>query len=291
MKFLVIGDFHGRFPIGLKSIVKKERIDFILSPGDYCGNEMVAKLFFEYYYDNEEEVPDEIEELMETYEKKGIRDGFEVIKKLKALNIPFLGIRGNWDPLDYLRDIGANPVGKDKSNAKRLLHLQERYFDFIDFSLVNMGDFLIIGGASSTNPGKIDKKTLRKVDLTEGKKEVKRMVKEYERRKKIYEKMFLRARKLKKPVIFLTHNCPYGIKLDKVKQGPAKGKHYGSFLEREMIRRFKPALVLCGHMHENQGRDKIGKSVIVNAGAFMDKKFAIVDWDEEKGRVGRVKFH
>ncbi len=61
-------------------------------------------------------------------------------------------------------------------------------------------------------------------------------------------------------------------------------------MEREIIRRFKPELVLCGHMHENQGRDRIGKSIIVNTGSVLENQYAIVDFDEDKGKVKKVVF-
>jgi len=35
MKILVVGDFHGKFPRGLNSIVKNKKIDVVVSVGDY----------------------------------------------------------------------------------------------------------------------------------------------------------------------------------------------------------------------------------------------------------------
>ncbi len=79
----------------------------------------------------------------------------------------------------------------------------------------------------------------------------------------------------------MTHNSPYNI-LDKItsKKAPkiSRGKHYGSYLERLVINRFKPDLVICGHMHENFGKDKIGNTTVVNVGSFHDKKFALIDF-------------
>lgn len=288
MKFLIIGDFHGKCNIPLAKIIKKENVDLILSPGDYSGDKMASKLFFKYLYGNDEkDVSLEIRKKIERYEKKGIRRGFGVVKKIRCLEVPFLGVRGNWDPLNYAYDIGSDVGKKDRKDAQKLINLQRDYFRFIDFNLVEARDFIVIGGASSTHPARIDKKSLKKI---ESEKNVKKIVKGYNKRKKIYENMFLFAKNKKKPVIFLTHNCPYNTKLDGVKYGPAKGKHYGSFLEKEIIRRFKPELVICGHIHENQGKDKIGKSLIVNAGAVIEKKYAVIDFDEIKGKVLKVRF-
>jgi Icc-related predicted phosphoesterase len=294
MKLLVIGDFHGRFPNGIKKVLKSENINIILSCGDYSGNEKLSKLFFEYYHDSESEASIKIEKEIKKLEKKSIRDGVQVVKELKKLKIKFFGVRGNWDPLPWEKDVGHTITKKEKAqerkDANKLIRLETRYFKFIDFKLKDMGSFILVGGTSSSYPAKINKKTLREVEEEYGQAGVKRRVKQYNWRVGKYEKLFLRARKFKKPVIFLTHNCPYETKLDKVKKGPVKGEHYGSFIEKQIIRRFKPDLVLCGHMHENQGRDKVGRSVIVNSGASFEKKYAIIDWDEKKRKVKKVKF-
>jgi len=286
MKILVVGDFHGKCNIPLKKIIKDEKIDLILSPGDYCGDKRVANLFFKYLYDTDEDVPDKIEKRIDRYEIEGTRAGFEIIKRLKGLETRFIGVRGNWDPMEYRWDVGGELRERDSRDAKKLTRMQNKSFEFIDLNMKDIGDFLVIGGASSTSPGKINKKALKVVKERDGMSEVKRRIREYNRRKSRYEKMFSYAKKKKKPVIFLTHNCPYKTKLDKVRKGPAKGEHCGSFLEKEIIKKFKPGLVICGHMHENQGKDKIGKSLIINAGAVVDRKYAIIDFSEKT----KVKF-
>jgi len=286
MKFLVVSDFHGKFPKGLKGVIRKEKIDMILSSGDYCGNERLGKLEFEYYYGYDKEVPKKIEKEVKRLEKKSTNDGINVVKELKKLNVDFLGVRGNWDPLPWFYDIGSSRKDNETRDSKRLIKFQTKSFRFIDFKLLDFKTFVFVCGTSSTYPGRIDKKSLRNANA----KEKRKKLKEYAKRKKKYERIFMRAKKTKKPIIFLTHNSPYNTKLDKIKKGPAKGNHFGSFLEREMIRRFKPELVICGHMHENQGKDKLDGSVVVNSGSFMEKKFAIIDWDEEKGKVRKIKF-
>ena len=46
MKILAIGDFHGKFPEKFFRRIKKENFDIILSVGDFCGDDKLAKLFF-----------------------------------------------------------------------------------------------------------------------------------------------------------------------------------------------------------------------------------------------------
>ena len=52
----------------------------------------------------------------------------------------------------------------------------------------------------------------------------------------------------------------------------------------------KPFLVLCGHMHEYVGKKKLGSSWVVNPGEGSKGKFAIIDIDEKKGKIKKIKF-
>jgi len=44
-------------------------------------------------------------------------------------------------------------------------------------------------------------------------------------------------------------------------------------------------------MHENREKGKIGKTLIVNPGAAHEKHFVILNIDEKKGKVKKIKFH
>jgi len=52
MKLLVVGDFHGKFPKKIKSLVKKEKIDLVISIGDYLAF-TYRKLWFKHCYGND----------------------------------------------------------------------------------------------------------------------------------------------------------------------------------------------------------------------------------------------
>jgi Icc-related predicted phosphoesterase len=58
------------------------------------------------------------------------------------------------------------------------------------------------------------------------------------------------------------------------------GEHVGSLKLREFIERERPNLVLCGHIHESAGVDKINSTVVVNPGPARDGHYAIVDTDK-----------
>ena len=290
MKILLIGDFHGEFSQKVFNQVKKEKADLVLCTGDFCGNKKYAELFFEYIYGfGDEEIPLDIMRNIEKFEKMVVPAGRMALKKLKQLDTMTYSIRGNWDPLDYPFDIGASRVrNKDLNDAKDFLKFQDNKFKFIDFGLIELKDLVIVGGASSTTPGEVNRKYNKRLKRYYTETEIKNRIKEYKKREKIYNKNFAKAKKIGKPIIFLTHNCPYKT-LDKLQQGPSKGEHYGSYLERLMIQKFKPEIVICGHIHETRGKAKLGKSKIINPGAILENKFAILDIDEKTGKY-KIKF-
>lgn len=69
--------------------------------------------------------------------------------------------------------------------------------------------------------------------------------------------------------ILVCHQPPYGI-LDRVDfQGAPvswQGKHAGSQVILDYIRRCSPRYVFCGHIHEGQGMKKVGKTDVYNLG-------------------------
>ena len=287
-KIIAVGDFHGKLSTKLFNKIKKEKPDLILTPGDFCGNERLGKLFFKWEYGNEEKTPRNVRKEMKSLQKKALADGLRTIQKLKTLKIPTYGVLGNWDPKNYPFDIGAMTKLSQNKDFKKIKYLLTKKFRLVDFKFLELDDFILVGGASSTSPGKIDKKTIQKIkDKSDEPKRktnrlIKRRIKEYLRREKIYLKNFTRAREISKatnkPIIFLTHNAPYRTKMSKIKSKNApkevRGKDVGSYLERKMINRFKPNMVICGHMHENFGKQKLGKTLVINSGTSMKDHYA-----------------
>ena len=108
----------------------------------------------------------------------------------------------------------------------------------------------------------------------------KRIEKSRDKNRRILNKMFVK----KKNVIFLTHDVPYKFKFDKIKnpQSPLNGKHIGDEIYREIILKYKPTLHICGHMHEHQGKAKIGKTTVILPGFAHVGQAAIIDLPERK---------
>ena len=67
-----------------------------------------------------------------------------------------------------------------------------------------------------------------------------------------------------KKIILVTHAPPYKTRLDKLVGGHCGNKSIKHFVEKSKV-----DLLICGHLHENFGKeDKIGKTKVINPGMF-----------------------
>ena len=77
-------------------------------------------------------------------------------------------------------------------------------------------------------------------------------------------KEFIKTLDKSKHFVFVTHAPIYKTKLDEL-----WGEHRGNNSSREFIEKTKPIITLCGHFHENEGKqDKIKNTLILNPGKF-----------------------
>jgi len=285
MKILAIGDFHGKFPQKLRKRIKKEKPDLIVSIGDYFPFSQ-RKLFFKHSYGQPTELWEVIgKKKVKELIKKDLKKGEEVLKKLDKINFPVFSVVGN---LDHTRIADCfdtktiswqkgkiwkwevqnffSPIIKKYKNIKRF-----------DYKFVKFKNLIFIGGYGHTFPGHIKSKN-------------------YQGYRKKLDKLFKKFKKenKEKRVIFVFHNMPYNCKLDIIKEKEAheriRGKHYGSKLTRRIIDKYKPVLGIGGHMHENQGKCKMGRTTVINTGAAYENKAVIIDFDEKKGRIKEIKF-
>jgi Icc-related predicted phosphoesterase len=89
-----------------------------------------------------------------------------------------------------------------------------------------------------------------------------------------------------KNLILISHFPPFNTKVDDIMGNAAQFAHHvGSEAIRKFIEKFKPRLVICGHIHEGLGTDKIGETVIVNPGPAREGHFAIIEIDDSKIEV------
>ncbi len=76
--------------------------------------------------------------------------------------------------------------------------------------------------------------------------------------------------------IMVSHPPPYGTEVDKT----GSGVHAGSRAVYDFIKRFDVDLVLCGHIHEGKGEDRINDTPVLNIGPGH-RGFVSVDVNEK----------
>jgi Icc-related predicted phosphoesterase len=258
MRILAIGDFHGKFPSKILKRVNKEHFDLIVSPGDFCYDRELDRLYFKYVYGSSIALSSFIgKRKNDLLESRSLNAGFSVMKKLNSLGKPIIAVTGNWDPVDF-EEIGM-PEFKDP-NSKRFKDFTNKLrVKIIDFKGTKYSGVAFAGYPRSTYPGK-PRTGFNKVNADN----------------KRYFKIFRKL--VNEDTIFVSHNCPYQTTLDKIKKRKVqRGEHYGSYLAKKIIVELKPRLVICGHMHENQGMQKIGRTLVVNTGAAYENKAALID--------------
>jgi Icc-related predicted phosphoesterase len=75
--------------------------------------------------------------------------------------------------------------------------------------------------------------------------------------------------------VMLSHTPPRDTLLDAV----AGNRHVGSTSVRQAIGAQQPALVVCGHIHEARGVDRLAATTIVNCGPAYRGHYALADVD------------
>ena len=75
--------------------------------------------------------------------------------------------------------------------------------------------------------------------------------------------------------ILCPHAPPRRTACDRLRSG----EHVGSTVIRSFVEREQPDLVLCGHIHESRGSDRIGRTEVVNPGPALRGQYAVVEMD------------
>jgi Icc-related predicted phosphoesterase len=283
MKILSIGDFHGKLPNKLMKQIKKENPDIIVSVGDYPSFTL-KKEFFKHSWGNAKQIWEVIgKKKTKQAIKKDWKNAEKVMKKLETFKIPVLTTLGNYESIiadsfdihkTYLKDAKKWEWYEQDFFAKALKKFKN--IKRIDYKHKKFRGLIFIGGYGHTIPGKVKSKNFKKY-----KSKLDRLFKKFKKENK------------QGKIIFVMHNMPYKC-LDKItdKNAPkqARGQHYGSKLNRRIIEQHQPILAIGGHIHENQGKKKIGKTTVINNGAAYENKATIIYFDEEKGRIKKIKF-
>ena len=85
-------------------------------------------------------------------------------------------------------------------------------------------------------------------------------------------------------IVLVSHAPPYGTACDRL----GNGTPVGSSAVREFIEKHRPALCLCGHIHESRGTDYLGAAHILNPGPLSEGGYVILSL-EGADRAAQLK--
>jgi len=279
MKILAIGDFHGKFPVKLQKIAKG--VDLILSTGDFANADKIRKLIFKNWTDKKWYDVVGLKKARKM-EKESFVSGFKILKKLNSFNKKVFFVWGNTDFYkDYRtsepQEIMPGFYNDKLKNMKNLKLIHKRKYLNKDLEIVGHG-------------GYVDVTEFVKNPVDKDRKKQKKRLKRYRRDEQKLKKLFS-SKRPKKGFIFLIHYTPLNI-FDKVKYpgSPMNGKHVGWEPYNKIIKKYEPKLVICGHMHEYQGKKKLGNTMIIATGAAQNGQAAIIEIEDKTKKIKSVEF-
>lgn len=83
------------------------------------------------------------------------------------------------------------------------------------------------------------------------------------------------------PLVVMSHQPAYGTTVDTLRGG----QFCGSYAVRQCIETHEPVLAISGHIHEAFGVDRLGKTTLVNPGAFRTGRYAVVTFEADQVKV------
>lgn len=301
MKFLIIGDLHGKKPK-----IHFKDFDAIIMTGDVCSDKEIAPYYKQYFKElkTNKNIPDFDTYLIQKIgkgkikqiEKNSLKEGRKILQELNKLGKPIFMVAGNWDQ--------SYGYSKIKDLDKSDYHHMKAFLDWwagnkinpkLTQGLSNIKDCMLgvhkfnnvnfLGYGLSSGPEKIKrKKRMKEMKVIDQEKLKRAYNKIIDKLKKAYNK-----RNKKFPTIFITHNIPYNTKLDivKDKKSYAYKKHLGSTIARDFCTKYQPLLCIGGHIHDNFGKDKIKRTIVINPST----KQVLIDIDEKKGKIKKIEFY
>ncbi len=283
MKLLVVGDLHGQKPK-----IHFNDFDAIIAPGDLCSDRATKYIFrnLRKQRKNPEYKTEWWDEIGRQKAKQildgAFKDGRRILEFLNSFGKPVYLIPGNHDQTGFKEY--EWPRYRENKWPKLIKGLEN--LNDVHFRKKSIEGFDIIGYGIVSGP-EIPQYKEDEARLT--KKELRDKIRDYKENK---GKLISLFEKSKNPVIFMPHNVPFKTSLDKItnKESPKYGYHYGSVIAKELVEKYKPLLCIGGHMHEHFGKQRLGKTTVINAG-FGAKVNTLIDLDEEKGKIRSIKFH
>jgi Icc-related predicted phosphoesterase len=264
MKILAIGDPHGDIKKIKKIPLKK--IDLILMTGDLGKADFARKFHFENIKRKKEGLPELKYTKLET--KKVYQEIYNstlgILKYLSKSTTTYsiLGNVGN----NMVKD--AEVKKDEKKWGIKLPYLGRGIHKLDNFYIVKNVVRNINGLRVGFLEYFVDTNWVQDFKPSDYIKKLNNARKESSKAKRILNNF-------KNLDILVCHQPPYGY-LDKVSSewGAPKdywGKHAGSKVILDYIRKHQPKYVFCGHIHEGEGKVKIGKTEVYNLGVAGHK--------------------
>ena len=250
MKLLCLGCLHGKIPKKLVKRLRKEDFDYVLCTGDLADGDRTRKLIFRYWDLLTGGL--KLEDFVDKKKLEKIRKE-EIARMKKSVN--------------FLDSLGKKVLLVYGNNDYLRKHVEDKSLSTLD-ELIKKKDIWLIRRGSLKGEVNIAGVSGFRYNINEVKKVLS---------------------KIKNPVIFMTHVPAYGY-FDKVKLkiSPAYGEHVGEKSVLWGIKRYKPLVHISSHMHEHQGKAKLGNTLIVSTGAAYLGRYTIVEIIGNK--VTKVKF-
>lgn len=248
MKILAISDWHTKENVlsDLVNAIKNASVDAIVFTGDVLR--WRAKCSEWAKAKSENRPPDKDKAEIKEEIEKNIQLYHTFYENMRETDLPLFTIPGNVDsPLDQYIKIAWEEM---KKNSK--LHVVHSSFFALDKHFIVTG----FGGEISEH----DKEDY--------------FVLQFPRWEVEHGLNFLSN--ISSSTILLSHTPPVGI-LDS-----DDGKHKGCEVVNDLIQKYRPKWVFCGHAHGARGKETIGDSIVVNPGALKNGFYALVDTDKEK---------
>lgn len=275
MRFLVVGDLHGALPK-----IRFTGFDAIIAPGDFCSSDGIRRYLFESIRTGEHWYDIVGKAKARKLVGQAIRDGRKVLEHLDKQGVPVYIIPGNTDMTGYDTDwklLRTNHYAKMRRGLKNIKDIDEKFKALKECCLIGYGR---VGWPEypqiKKEREKYSQKKLRELRV-QNRKSMTKM-----------NALFARAKMTRKPIVYLTHNMPYG-RFDKVldKSSPRYGQHVGSVISRDLIKKHTPLLAIGGHMHEYFGKTKLGTTTVIDAG-YGPRVNTLVEIED--GEVKRIEF-
>ena len=260
MKILAISDIEGRMFKGLKGFCKRNKVDAIISAGDFSTS--CTKMVF----DNWELLGNWTNENRKKFDKKygfaqankkikkSHDQGIKVLKMLNSLDIPVYVILGNQDYVDKQRS-GKSFRKKDfiKLGSQLPYIRKMKNVHYVHNKSRKLGDYRVVGKSTGYSTG---------------------------------GRHFS-----KRPIILVTHTPAYGTRFGRVKNkaSPRNGEQVGSEEVRFLIDSYEPFLHICGHMHEHWGKTRVGKTISIASGFGFRGQATLIELNGKKVKTKLVR--